>query len=181
MSTLSPSSAGKLTKLSSDNYSAWESDVLGYLMTTGHDDCLISEPPTDSLTDSIAKQKKDRQVLGFLHVTCDAYNRTHFLLTGTAKQAWDALRAAHRKKGSSTVIQLIKSLVFTMYDENDKLEAHLLQFGETRTRLTAAGMVLQDTLYGGLLLNTMPESWTTKAVIVQREHHRPHLEHRCGR
>jgi hypothetical protein len=84
----------------------------------------------------------------------------------TAKELWKTLSDTYEKKVAATKIYLIRRLDNLRIKESDLITAHLNEYDEIISQLSAQGMTIDDKLKALLLMSSLPPSWETFVTTV---------------
>jgi hypothetical protein len=82
-------------------------------------------------------------------------------------EIWKTLERKYNPKTMTTLLQIMKEFMAMKMEEGEDVEAHLQKVIRLKRRVEEQGEKVSETVYNGILLNSVPESYKTTVRILE--------------
>jgi hypothetical protein len=82
-------------------------------------------------------------------------------------EIWKTLERKYNPKTTTTLLQIMKEFMAMKMEEGEDVEAHLQKVIRTKHRVEEQGETVSDTVYNGILLNSVPDTYKTTVRILE--------------
>ena len=171
--------------LQDDNWLHWKSRIMRVLRSTGrlHEFALDTVPPPDKFTDPDeydAWYELDQAVLEFIHGSIDSEQLTNIPggleVNGmsdedqTSADFWDNICSVYESHSYQSLNNLLRILHRKHADENSNIPEHLFEMQKLRTQLANIEYVLDDHVFNGMIISSLPTSWDIYTTTIHGMH-----------
>ena len=171
--------------LQGNNWLHWKSRIMRILRSTGrlHEFVLDQLPPPDKFADSDeydAWQELDQAILEFIHSSIDSDQLTNIPggleVNGmsdedqTSADFWDNICSVYESHSYQSLNNLLRILHRKHAAENTNILEHLFEMQSLRTQLANIEYVLDDHVFNGIIITSLPNSWDIYTTTIHGMH-----------